>query len=81
MEKIEKNQAMLVSRSEYLSNILTLSEASELLGISCAYLRQLVLADEFEDWEFKKQGRVTIFLKESIENRIDKFKGRQKIKK
>lgn len=78
MEDIQKNQAMLVTKSEYLDNVLTLSEASKLLGISDAYLRQLVLASEFEAWEFKKQGRVTIFLKESIVNRIGKFKGRQK---
>lgn len=79
MNNIEKNQAMLVSKSEYLDNVLTLSEASKLLGISDAYLRQLILANEFETWEFKKQGRVTVFVKDSITSRIGKFKGRQRM--
>ena len=61
------------TRSEYLNNILTLSEASKILGITDGYLRQLVIKGEFEDWEFKKSGRVTIFLKESVERRKTKF--------
>lgn len=73
-DKIDINQIMYTTRKEYLTQILTLTEASEELEISDGYLRQLVIKGEFESWEFKKVGRVTIFLKESIERRKTKFK-------
>lgn len=75
--KVDKKQTIFTTREEYLTNIVTLSQASEILGISDAYLRQLILNGEFESWEYLKSGRVTIFLKESIDLRKNKFKGRQ----
>lgn len=74
MKDMEVNQMIYTTRLEYLDNVLSLSEASKELNITDGYLRQLLLKGEFEHWEYKKVGRVTILLKESVLRRKNQFK-------
>lgn len=48
-EYLNDNQMVFVPRNQYLDNVITLQEASQILGISDGYLRRLVLQGEFHD--------------------------------
>lgn len=69
-----KNQFKYVSDEEYLDRIVSVSEASEILGVSDGYLRALILKGEFKSWEYRKLGKNLILLKDSVESRKGKFK-------
>lgn len=73
MDKIEDNQIIFVEKKNYLDNVISSQEASELLNISDGYLRQLVLKGEFQAWEYKKFTRAILFYKDSILIRMNKF--------
>lgn len=70
---MDKTQLIFVSIDKYLENVISLKEASEMLGITDGYLRQLVLKGEFEDWEYKKLPKVILFYKGAIEERVNKL--------
>jgi hypothetical protein len=75
---MEENQTRFVSDREYLNEIISTKEASEIMGITQGYLRTLILAGEFKSWEYKKVGKSIVLLKNRVLARKDKFKGNKK---
>lgn len=73
---INKKQIISLPVSEIINSILTLKEASEMLGVAESTLRTRVLKGEFDEWEFRKSGGTIIFSKIAIESRIGNFRKR-----
>lgn len=69
-DMISDNQIVYVSKNQYLDGVVTLKEASILLGISDGYLRKKVLKGEFKYWEYRKTDKVILFYKDSILKRV-----------
>lgn len=73
---INKKQIISLPVSEIINSIVTLKEASEMLGVAESTLRTRVLKGEFDKWEFRKSGGTIIFSKIAIESRIGNFRKR-----
>ena len=75
-DKLDKSQIISLPVSEIINSILTLKEASEVLGVAESTLRTRVLKGEFDNWEFRKSGGTIMFSKIAIESRIGTFRKR-----
>lgn len=75
-ETLDKNQIIELPVSEIINSVLTLKEASNILGVAESTLRTRVLKGEFDEWEFRKSGGVIMFAKISIESRVGTFRKR-----
>lgn len=74
--ELNKKQIITLPISEIINNVLTLKEASKILGVAESTLRTRVLKGEFDKWEFRKSGGIIIFSKIAIESRIGIFRKR-----
>ncbi len=67
------------SKIDTINSVITLSEASEILGVADSTLRMRVLkGDYFESWEYRKVGGTILFSKEAILSKKDTFRMRKK---
>lgn len=67
------------SKIDTINSVITLSEASEILGVADSTLRMRVLkGDYFESWEYRKAGGTILFSKEAILSKKDTFRIRKR---
>lgn len=72
------DQSEIFSKRELLNQVITTTEASQILKVDTSYLIKLIQKGEFEDWEYRKTGKVILFRRGSIESRAGKFKSWKK---
>lgn len=56
-------QCIIIPCKDVVNEVITLQEASELLGIADSTLRKKVLNKEFKEWEYRKTSKVILFNK------------------
>lgn len=68
MKSIEntETQCRFISNNEIVNEVITLQEATEILGIHDSTLRKKVLKGNFENWQYRKTTRVILFNKDVI---------------
>ena len=75
---VDKTQALIIVRDEIINQVITSTEAVEILNVTDSYIIKLVSIGEFEGWEYRKTSKVLLFNKESILNRVNKFNKRKR---
>jgi predicted HTH domain antitoxin len=63
---LDNEQCIIIPIKDILNEVITLQEASELLGIADSTLRKKVLNGEFKEWEYRKTTKVILFNKSAI---------------
>lgn len=67
------------SKTEAINSVITLSEASEILGVADSTIRMRVLkGGYFEPWEYRKAGGTILFSRDAILSKKDTFRMRKK---
>lgn len=67
---IKEDQCIVLCVKDIVNEVITLQEASDLLGIADSTLRKKVLNGEFKEWEYRKTTKVILFNKSAILARI-----------
>jgi hypothetical protein len=68
-KKINEDQTKIVFIRDVVNEVITLQEASDILGIADSTLRKKVLGGEFDEWEYRKTSKVILFNKDAILDR------------
>lgn len=73
--KHPEEQCVVLCIKDIVNEVITLQEASEILGIADSTLRKKVLNGDFKDWEYRKTTKMIIFNKTAIlERKVKKNK-------
>ena len=75
---VDKTQALIIVRDEIINQVITSTEAGEIINVTDSFIRMLVSIGEFVGWEYRKTSKVLLFNKESILNRVNKFNKRKR---
>lgn len=63
IKMIKEDQCVILCIKDIINEVVTLQEASELLGIANNTLRKKVINGEFKEWEYRKTKKVVLFNK------------------
>lgn len=66
MKNITQNQIRYIPQDELVSEVITLQEASEILGCCDSTLRKQILKGQFQEWEYRKSKGTILFNKSII---------------